>query len=97
MASIAEAGGNPKVLWQPPLDHGDPDSSQWFTDVLQRAAARVRSEEFPAIESTACRSCPVRALCPAKNPAQQLGLGLGLGLAVEAAASAQLVEQAATL
>ncbi len=70
MASVADgaSGRAPKVLWQPPLLLDDPETSGWFTDTLAAAVDRLRSERFPAIESAACRACPVSQLCPAKNP-----------------------------
>jgi RecB family exonuclease len=74
MASVAESANSsePKVLWQPPLDLRDAEQGGWFTDLLSGAAARIRSEHFPAVESAGCRTCPITALCPAKSPGQQV-------------------------
>ena len=70
MASVPDGAASeaPKVLWQPPLALSDPEGSQWFVRTASQAAARVRAEHFPAIESSSCRTCPVRGLCPAKHP-----------------------------
>ena len=58
------------VLWQAPPEASD----DWFGGVVAEAAGRVRAEEFPAIVSGACRTCPVQQLCPARNPAQEVAL-----------------------
>lgn len=75
MASVADGAGSsgPRLLWQEPLDIHDPDSGRWFADALAAAVARVHNEQFPAVESAACRTCPISGLCPAKNPAQEVG------------------------
>ncbi len=72
MASVSDTdgGAGPKVLWQSPLD----SSEDWFGAILAQAAEHVRREEFPAVVSGACRTCPVQPLCPARNPAQEVAL-----------------------
>ncbi len=74
MASIPEAAGSgyPKVLWQPPMEPGAQERSL-FEDVLTGAVTAVRAEDFPAIASPACRTCPVSALCPVLAPGQGVG------------------------
>ncbi len=74
MASVSDgvAGTGPKVLWQPPLDLSE-GANHWFVQTLTTAVGRLRDERFPAIESAACRTCPVRQLCPAKNAAAEGG------------------------
>ena len=75
LASIPDGKGpGPKVLWQQPLDAPEAAAGpSWFEESLIAGVARIRAEQFPAIPSSACRTCRVSLLCPAKNPAQEVG------------------------
>lgn len=75
LASVPGSSGSaePKVMWQPPIAIDDAGSSTWFLAAVTAAAGRMRGERFPAIESSACRTCPVSALCPARSPGQEVG------------------------
>jgi hypothetical protein len=59
------------VLWQPPLDPGEP-ANRWFEETLAAAAAGLRGEQFPATPSGSCRTCPVASLCPARSPSHEV-------------------------
>lgn len=53
--------GEPRVQEQPALDV----TSSWLIEDVAEAVGRVRTEEFPAIVSDACRTCPFIVACPA--------------------------------
>lgn len=53
----------PAVRNQPPLA----DPPDWLVEQLTEAARLVRTEEFPAVLNPGCRTCPVRASCPAQQ------------------------------
>ncbi|MGA0931451.1 MAG: PD-(D/E)XK nuclease family protein [Candidatus Nanopelagicales bacterium] len=54
--------GVPRVQEQPSLGE-DP---AWLIDEITSAVTRVRSEEFPAVVCSECRTCPFTLLCPAQ-------------------------------
>lgn len=57
------APGHPKVQEQSALDAAD---DAWLIDDIAAAIARVRSEDFPAVVSDDCRTCPYAIACPAQ-------------------------------
>ena len=62
------ASGLPRVQEQPALDDTDP----WLADDIAAAVARVRSEDFPAIVSSDCRTCPYAVACPAQPEGREV-------------------------
>lgn len=58
------------VREQPPL-HEDPEP--WAQEMVEEAARVVSAATFPARPSKACRHCPVRHACPAREEGTRLG------------------------
>jgi RecB family exonuclease len=66
-AETARDPGRPKVQQQPVIDA----ESTWLIEGIAEAVGRVRDEEFPAIVSSACRTCPFIVACPAHARGQE--------------------------
>lgn len=67
-ADDKRAPGNPRVQEQPPLREDD----SWLVDGIAAAIGRVRSEDFPAIVSSQCRTCPFVVACPAQAAGREV-------------------------
>ncbi len=63
-----DAPGLPRVQDQPPVA----DGAGWLMDGITAAVERVRAEEFPAIASSACRTCPFAIACPAQAEGREV-------------------------
>lgn len=61
--------GRPRIQEQAALD----DDDAWLRDDIAAAIARVRSEDFPAVVSTDCRTCPYAVACPAQAEGREVG------------------------
>lgn len=61
--------GMPRIQPQRPLDV---DASPWLTQSIRDSIARVRAEDFPAIVSSACRTCPYVVACPAQDEGREV-------------------------
>jgi RecB family exonuclease len=76
LPAVPDSAGSeqPKVLWQPPMppvadpERPGPGTVAGFDALVTEVAGQMRRESFPAIPSAACRTCPVRSWCPAKQP-----------------------------
>ena len=61
--------GRPRVQEQSALDDRvDP----WIVDEMAAAVARVRAEDFPAVPSGDCRTCPYVSACPAQPEGREV-------------------------
>lgn len=67
-AEAKDAPGHPRVQEQAPLA----DDTRWILDGIEDAVTRVRAEDFPAIASSACRTCPFIVTCPAHAQGQEV-------------------------
>ena len=61
--------GLPRVQEQSPLDERD---DVWIVDDMVAAVARVRAEDFPAVPSSECRTCPYVTACPAQPEGREV-------------------------
>ena len=61
--------GHPRVQGQSALDDRDDD---WIVDEMAAALARVRAEDFPAVPSGDCRTCPYVSACPAQPEGREV-------------------------
>jgi len=61
------APGHPRIQEQSPMSDTD---DGWLLDDIAEAISRVRSEDFPALVSSDCRTCPYLAACPAQPQGQ---------------------------
>ncbi|MBM3685668.1 MAG: ATP-dependent helicase [Actinobacteria bacterium] len=61
-ADATDAPGMPRVQEQAALS----DDDTWLLDDIHQAIARVRAEDFPAVVSEECRTCPYAVACPAQ-------------------------------
>ena len=59
--------GRPRIQEQSAL--GD---SAWLIDEIAAAIARVRAEDFPAVISSDCRTCPYAVACPAQPAGREV-------------------------
>jgi RecB family exonuclease len=59
--------GQPRIQEQPALGDG-----AWLTDDIAAAIARVRAEDFPAVISSDCRTCPYAVACPAQPAGREV-------------------------
>jgi RecB family exonuclease len=59
--------GRPRIQEQPALGDG-----AWLADDIAAAIARVRAEDFPAIISSECRTCPYAVACPAQPAGREV-------------------------
>ena len=59
--------GRPRIQEQRPLD-----DDAWLRDDIAAAIARVRSEDFPAVVSADCRTCPYAVACPAQAEGREV-------------------------
>ncbi|MGE5763823.1 MAG: PD-(D/E)XK nuclease family protein, partial [Mycobacterium leprae] len=60
------ANGQPRVQRQEPLDPG-PDGRTWVHALVERTAAAVLAERFPARPNDRCERCPFAGCCPAHD------------------------------
>ena len=67
-AETKKAPGQPRIQEQGALA----DESAWFSDGLVEAVGRVRAEDFPAIVSDGCRTCPFAVACPAQAVGEEV-------------------------
>jgi superfamily I DNA/RNA helicase/RecB family exonuclease len=63
------APGQPRIQEQPALVD---DGPEWLLGDIADAVARVRSEDFPAVVSQECRTCPYAAACPAQPDGREV-------------------------
>ena len=63
------SAGEPKVQEQPGLGTG---VVPWMDDDVTAAIVRIRSEDFPAIPSSECRTCAYRVACPAQSEGREV-------------------------
>ena len=61
------APGRPRVQEQSALDDGD-----WLEADIRDAVARIRAEDFPAVISSECRTCPYASACPAQPEGREV-------------------------
>ena len=61
------APGHPRIQEQSALD-----DAAWLADGIAEAIARVRAEDFPAIVSSECRTCPYVVACPAQPQGREV-------------------------
>jgi RecB family exonuclease len=61
------APGHPRIQEQPALD-----DAAWLAEGITEAIARVRAEDFPAIASSECRTCPYAVACPAQPQGREV-------------------------
>lgn len=61
-SDAADAPGMPRVQEQSALR----DDDTWLLDDIHDAITRIRSEDFPAVVSEECRTCPYAVACPAQ-------------------------------
>jgi superfamily I DNA/RNA helicase/RecB family exonuclease len=59
--------GRPRMQEQPALGDG-----AWLIDEIAAAIARVRAEDFPAVISSECRTCPYVVACPAQPAGREV-------------------------
>jgi superfamily I DNA/RNA helicase/RecB family exonuclease len=59
--------GRPRIQEQPALGDG-----AWLADDIAAAIARVRAEDFPAVISSDCRTCPYAVACPAQPAGREV-------------------------
>ena len=64
---VEAAPGRPRVQEQSAWD-----DAGWLEDDIASAIARVRTEDFPAVLSSECRTCPYVVACPAKAEGRQV-------------------------
>lgn len=63
------APGRPRIQEQSALA---PDGAGWLAEGIAEAIARVRAEDFPAIVSGECRTCPYALACPAQPEGREV-------------------------
>lgn len=63
------SAGLPRVQGQSPLDGSD---DAWIVDDMVAAVERVRAEDFPAVPSNDCRTCPYLIACPAQPEGREV-------------------------
>ena len=63
------APGRPRVQEQSALDQG---GEAWIVDDMAAAVARIRAEDFPAVPSSECRTCPYVTACPAQPEGREV-------------------------
>lgn len=63
------SAGLPRVQGQSALDDGD---DAWIVDDMVAAVACVRAEDFPAVPSNDCRTCPYVTACPAQPEGREV-------------------------
>jgi RecB family exonuclease len=61
--------GRPRIQEQSAIDGVD---GAWLIDDITAAIARVREEDFPAIVSSDCRTCPYAVACPAQPEGREV-------------------------
>ena len=61
--------GHPRVQGQSALDDRGDD---WIVDEMAAALARVRAEDFPAVPSGDCRTCPYVSAGPAQPEGREV-------------------------
>lgn len=61
--------GRPRVQEQSAWDDRD---DPWIVDEMAAAVARVRAEDFPAVPSGDCRTCPYVSACPAQPEGREV-------------------------
>lgn len=61
--------GLPRVQEQSALDDSD---DSWIVSDMAAAVARVRAEDFPAVPSGECRTCPYVTACPAQPEGREV-------------------------
>ena len=61
--------GSPRVQEQFALDESN---DPWIVDDMAAAVARVRAEDFPAVPSSECRTCPYVMACPAQPEGREV-------------------------
>ena len=59
--------GRPRIQEQSALGDG-----AWLIDEIAAAIARVRAEDFPAVISSDCRTCPYAVACPAQPAGREV-------------------------
>jgi hypothetical protein len=59
--------GQPRIQEQSALGDG-----AWLIDEISTAIARVRAEDFPAVISSDCRTCPYAVACPAQPAGREV-------------------------
>jgi hypothetical protein len=63
---LTDGGDSAKVQAQDPQDDGDPRREALRLE-MERAAAYLRQENFPAVAGQHCRECAFVSLCPVKG------------------------------
>ena len=68
-AEASGSPGHPRLQEQAALEG---DGAGWLAEGVAEAIARVRAEDFPAIVSGECRTCPYAVACPAQPEGREV-------------------------